>query len=735
MTRAGLLDVFRTDRATLLCVFGLVLLPIAMFAINRSYIYTPAGDLDPWVYAGYHVHLPAMWRFTPWAYYGTRVPYTAVGYVIYRIFGTEPSLYVLAGLQFYVATFSLFYTIRVLFKSPVAGFVAACLLGTNSWFLWAIGWKYIDGPSIACLLFSFAALTAAARQKRWQLATLIWGASMAATAALYLMYVVLLPVEIVAFIILNWFGSRRAVLPITLLLSTGFVGCILLMGVVNWGLGGNFDYFRPTLEVLGDVGSAAEAADYYAPWHFWIWNASWLLFPGFAYVASWVVIATRGRLLLRNLKGEVTPEVSSDAAIVALALACVLAVSGFAFMQLRHYNVLQIWYHENILWPFAFLAIGACFARGLSRLPSARTLLAIATATLLCLAPWIAAALGYITLPPRNAPLVGASSSWLLAPAPQMLSGFVSEPLWVFAGAALLVGSLLSRRWAFPLVATAFLSMMSFVTIPQGVNLDPGPFKPAGRDNSLIIYDMARFIDASRENRPIAFWWDDHDARLDVFQSLGEMYISNPFIPPVVTPEKRVIFVASSVKLRTIERALTDDKHLKLLSVKAMHFQRGKLGIDVAVASVSAEQSPASTPEPTDVSRWPIALANHHYVAIPLTALSPRAGAGPVVIRTPKGAWQYAAEAKLPDGLLALHMPAASLHVKLRVTKGTVGVGVTTADGSTFLNRAFYQASPLPSDVYIDIPRFSDAWQIVISNGDSAASSAVSVYSIDIAEK
>lgn len=733
MTGRGLIAIRRTDRATLFCVAALAILPVVMFSINRSYLYTLPGTLDPWVYAGYHVHFRAMWHFSAWGYYGTRVPYTALGYVLYRIFGTEPSLFALAGLQFYVATFSLFYTIRTLFKSPVAGFVAACVLGTNSSFLWAIGWKYVDGPSIACMLFSFAALTAATHEKPWRLAVLTWGASMAATTALYPMFVVLLPVEIVAFGVLNWYGSRRPVLPVTLLLTAGFIANILLMGVVNWGLGGIFNYFKPTIDVLGEVGSPAEAAAYYAPWHFWIWSASWLLFPAFAYISSWIIVATRAPTLLRSSQGETAKENSSEAGIVALSVACILAVSGFAFMQLRHFNVLQIFYHENIMWPFAFLVFGGCFAYGLSRVQSGRALLAIGVAgALLCFTPWVLAAFGYIRLPLPNDPIVGAPPSSLLLPAIHIFSGNVVESLWVVAGAALLLGSIISRRWVFSLAATLFLSVISIAIIPPNSNVDAGPLKPDERNGPLMIYDMAQFIDDSRGTNPIAFWWDKNDARKQgIYYSLGEMYIWNPFIAPVITADERVVILASDGRLKDVEHSLAVSMGLKILSAKTKHFQRGNLAIDVAIADIAltSRGTRPSVPPSRSLS------AASGTVTIPLQEFIPGAPRGPVLIRTPKGPWQYAAEARIPDALARLHPATASLHLRFRVNSGIIGIGATTIDGSTFLARNFYRPTPYPRDASIVIPRFSDASQIVICNGDSAASSSVMLYSVDLEYK
>ncbi len=579
------------------CVVALLLFPFALLAVDRSFVYAGAGLLDPWVYAGYHAHFASMWHFAPGVYYGTRVPYTALGSIIYSVAGAEPSLYILALLQLYAASFSLFFTIQLLFRNSVAGFIAACLLATNSTFLWAIGWKYIDGPSIVCMFLSFAALSAAARARHWRTSTVLWGAAMAGTAALYVAWLVLLPVEIVAFILLNALGSRRPARLVALLLFGGMATGVVLMGLLNWGLGGPFNFFQPTLALMFDLASPAQRAQYYAPWHTWIWSATWLLYPAFAALASIVLVAVRGGPVFRALARREPHEVSAnDAGLIALATACILAVGGFTFMQLLHFNALQIWYHENMLWPFAFLVFGGCLATGLARLPSATVRAVGIAAPVLCLAPWVFVASGWLHVPLPYGPQSGSPANSLLLPKIFLFSGTIVEPLWMLAGAGLLVGVALRRTWLFPIAAIAFLSMISIATIPYGSNVTSG-LNPQGRDQTLSIYDLSGVIDANRGGRPIFFWWNVTDPDAPLFRSLGEMYASNPFEAPTIVAGERAVILSSDGRLGRVREDLAKRHHLRLFGVSTKHVQHGPIGVDVAIADLApARAQPDAQP-------------------------------------------------------------------------------------------------------------------------------------------
>ena len=160
-----------------------------------------------------------MWDAWPHEYYGSRVPWNVLGFIVHRFFSPGTSLIVLALLLFYASAYSLLYAIYALFKNASAGFIAACALGTNSWFLLAIGWNYVDGPSIACTLLSIAALVATAHGSLSKTSSAVWGVLSAALVALYPFNLILIPVELLLFLGIDRLANRRAGLNIAAFLG------------------------------------------------------------------------------------------------------------------------------------------------------------------------------------------------------------------------------------------------------------------------------------------------------------------------------------------------------------------------------------------------------------------------------------------------------------------------------------------------------------------------------------
>jgi hypothetical protein len=104
-------------------------------------------------------------------------------------------------------------------------------------------------------------------------------------------------------------------------------------------------------------------------------------------------------------------------------------------------------------------------------------------------------------------------------------------------------------------------------------------------------------------------------------------------------------------------------------------------------------------------------------------------------VRTPSQPWAYAATIRIPPRIKGNHFGKAYLRVRLQVENGNLGVGVTTADESTFIDRKFFLKSPRPYDAYLTIPALKDAWELVFCNGDTNVSSTAIVYSAEIMYK
>jgi hypothetical protein len=698
----------RLDRTSVVCVGLLIILPAMLLVFNRAWVFTSTGTLDPWIYAGYQMHPTRLWHEFPTAYYGSRVPWILFGWTVHRIAGPEASLYILALTLFYVSTFSLYYAIRRTFDNAIAGFAIACLLGTNSWFLWAIGWDYIDGPMIALILLSLAAITGTAKGRRWRVASVLFGAATAATIALFTPNLYLLPIFAGMFLGLNYFGSRRPILTVALLWGAGFVMTFLALCLATWALGGTFLFFMAQVGASFNLLSLRSAMP---SWSAWFWSAPWLLVPAFAFLTSLALLAVRGASVLSALRrDDREPAISVGGNLLVIAAGCVVLTLGFAFMEAMHLGMLLVSYHANELYPNAFLVFGACLAATKSRMQKSYPLSIATAAVALSLAPW-----ALRSLPRFNVPLSQAAQTIIYAPF-LVFSGKLIEPLWMAAGAALVLGTFLSRKVFVPIGMIGFMSLVGATTL--GYSSISGAEETAMRNRALSLYDIAGIIDKVEPQRRLPIWWEKSDPLWPLLVSLGEMmYIEwDPLHrPPTVAPGDRLIFLSSNGTLSATEEHLLKRQHLSTVPVVQQRVQRGAVGIDVAIADIV------------------LSRADFHRVGIPLSGIKspPSAGDRFLRVETPPGPWTNAAIFRVPEELKRRQAGGGYVRVRFRVETGTVGVGITTKADQAWIDRKFFPSSPGIREVYLAVPAFSNTDHIVFCNGGDGTPSIALVYSAE----
>lgn len=580
-----------TSRATESSAFtgALAALPLALLAINNSWVFGRIGYTDPWIYSGYHLHPEVLFRNLPDVYYGTRMPWIALGWAVHRLWAPEVAQYVLRLALFYVATFSLFWTIDLIFRNKAAAFAAACLLGANSWFLWAIGWDYVDGPSIACLLLSFAGIAGTALGSRWRAAAILWGVATALTLNVFIMLVVFLPLEILAFVLLSRNGPRRVSLSAAGLFGLGFLAANIAMALMSVGLGGRILFFLPQIAAAWQVSENREL--WYAPWGEWLGSASWLILPAIALTAGVVVTAIYRRRIfagpeeLRSGSGSAFP-----AQVFAATLICAVAALGFAVMEAAHYYVLEIWYRANSLWPVVFIALGACIAAASADWPPAsRFFLAVAT-PVVCLAPWTLGAMG-IRLPlPIGEPASGLSpgAAMVVHPGPILFSGAIVEALWIAGGAGLLAAAVWIGRPLALVAAIAYLAFLNVATISPYSQIRIPVFADY-RSRALAVFDISRVVDDFASGPIDQFWFDTADDESYLFTSAAAMYLQGKALP--IVPGRRIVLLSTvGDPVEKVKGALAE-QHLAVTPLTRQHIQRGTIGFDVVVAEVSPSAS------------------------------------------------------------------------------------------------------------------------------------------------
>jgi hypothetical protein len=144
--------------------------PLILVLINSNWIFTPAMlSPDPWFYFAFfryfNVYAPSYPSNV--YYFVERLTWNVPGFYIYKIFQPELANYIIHLLVYYVAVFSLYGILKILFGRRTA-LISALLMGSYPWFLRAVGWDYVDGVGIAQLLLLFYLLALSIRSKHWK---------------------------------------------------------------------------------------------------------------------------------------------------------------------------------------------------------------------------------------------------------------------------------------------------------------------------------------------------------------------------------------------------------------------------------------------------------------------------------------------------------------------------------------------------------------------------------------
>jgi hypothetical protein len=370
----------------------LLALPLLLLLLYPEWVVNRWNNCDPWIYTGYFLDYPRHVRISDQGYFGTRLSVILPGYLVYRVFRPVTANYVLHLLLYEVSVLSLFATLKRA-AGRRAALMAAVLMGCHAFFLWEIGWDYVDSFGIAYYLLATWALAGAARE-RWKTGLVAAGACAAALVYCNLSYVVFLPMLAGQYLFTASDRRWRSLGSAALLAGCGAAGLTVLLGVIHASLGGRFWFYWPSIEWA--FYAMQRPNPYKSTTYEWVAQATWLVLPG--------VVGVGGvGYLLRSGRRDGTdrrPAIFFQLNLLATYLLLV-------FLHLRGKPVLQYWYECSLLVPVAFLAAGPQL-RGLVEHWRPRPFAAVCgLAVLLALAPY-------------TLPLAGrlAGDGWLPASGP-----------------------------------------------------------------------------------------------------------------------------------------------------------------------------------------------------------------------------------------------------------------------------------------------------------------------------
>jgi hypothetical protein len=692
----------KVDSGDIVYRLAIVLLPFVLLAINDNWIFSKPLFVDRWLYSGLHLHLPLFLKAFGDTYYASRLPWTVIGWLLHSTFDDATALYILHFAVFYLAVFSLYAAIRTLFANAAAACAAAFVLGTHTYFLAAVGWDYVDGAALSCMLAAIAALASASVRPRWRLAAFLWGVAACAMVSLYILLVLLVPVQIGMFLLLNRLRGNRPVLPAAIWFAVGGVAAMLFFGLLNWLLGGPFLYLLNQISVLATV--AHNRYNYYEPFVDWALGANWLLVIAITFTFSCAYVGLRFKSVAKKIRlGDLgaDPEIS----LFVCCLADIAASLIFGGLQLDHFYVLQMVYNSSALLPFAYLTIGSALAVVVK--PSGRTQQFgfLAAVALITLVPWMLANLGYVF------------------PHEHLFDSLTLELGWILTGALLLVFVVLrSYRLVGAALLISFLSIVNLGAPAGGIDY---PREAAFKPEILSVFDASRALTRYNADARARFWFSRNDPQDQILRSVVATYfwyfrLVNDQFPNLVSaagpqssvmPGDRIVLMTSRGDDPIgLANAAVADRNLLFEQVAKIEIRRPGVAFTMFV---------------TDVKIDPKALARARSLSPAAMTLAPHAAslhptASGVAFRSAPDPWSNIGRMLLLAGCIE---GGGWVAVNVRVTRGTIGVGVLNRKGDTFLVSGSVAASDDIQTVFLRLDSFAATGDLILRNWDKNSSS------------
>lgn len=667
---------------------AVLLLPLLVLWHRSDALFSPLWYTDPWFYLGHFRNLVNFKReIFPGSYYGTRLAWILPGFVVHLAFSPLIANSILHLAVQLTATLSFFSTLRLTVGARGA-FLATMVFSAQPWLWAATGWDYPDGAGIAYFLLAMALYTRAAVQpvRKWSL--LFAGMALAGMAYTHIFLATFTPLAPLYYIGLVWAWRRESLARLTRAMcvwtTAGFAIVTSALCGINYLVEGRFWFYAPSVDR-----ALSMAKDFYFVRSIWQNHelVPWL-WPAVAGTCTAI-------LLLATLLRKTS--LRANAVSLLLSIQLLLAVGYMSYLQKRGTTVLGHHPYVSYLLPFVFLVMGASFW------PAARSVQQGSYIALCCLAALIFAALwynpsGYVTLTSSKAAL--------------------SEGL---ASAGALVLALLLRNHRIgPVLAILGFASFTAMSTAQMVGVGWSTLHCTPEEYSRVMVARQR-VEDYRKDSPIRFWYDKQEAPFHEYLALNSTYlaefnrISDNFPNGCSDPiDLRSLIVVTSQKPNAAEVARA-----------ALNNCWQSLGIQPRIESteVIRRKSDSYTLSLLRIeprSFWS-SSAGELFETIPLEKVK-LAVSGAVIkpdrtglaVTTLSGVGAYAASVAL--GLDRNQSTKFAVHVKLKVLRGKIGVGILNSEQDAFLLEVPAWPAPWVSDVVLQLPSPPVVGDLIIRN-------------------
>ncbi|MGD0005574.1 MAG: glycosyltransferase family 39 protein [Anaerolineaceae bacterium] len=337
-------------------ILVLSIIPIILALINQEWLFTRAGEVDPWAYVSlgyYYFRDPALSN----GYKISRVPWVLIESLIRNLFTPTASAIILT-LTFAVLGAIGFYLLVSRFFGKANGFITAALLATYSYYMVSRSSDYHNTVGGVFLIWSLYFLTLAIQAKKnqpwWFIA---FGATYGIAVHSELVVLGCLPAMVVQFFTYYWCGKKRPIVKAVLFSLVGFLSVTALLGLAALLSGRSFFFFMPQLIKVAFHSESLSTQ----PGNFvWALRAKHLALPVavFLFSAGWIVINVE-KILLSHL--PISRRVWFQLSInLQMTLVGIIWLAGEIFQKdsLSGYHLVHPVYIYTFLAFAGFLAMG-----------------------------------------------------------------------------------------------------------------------------------------------------------------------------------------------------------------------------------------------------------------------------------------------------------------------------------------------------------------------------------------
>ncbi|MBF0465932.1 MAG: hypothetical protein HQK88_13475 [Nitrospirae bacterium] len=375
-----ILDICFNKRIDLYHIVTIAVFPIILLTLNNKWIFTNAFFIyvDPWIYLGYFLdfsgHLNAFKSYFYTNYFGTRFPWIVPGILAYKVFPPLTANYVLHLGFLYTALFSAYFIIKNVLDKNSALFTTI-LLGCYSYFLFSLGWDYVDGAEITYLLLIILCLVNLKKTNEKLLLGFFTGFFYALLLYTNLYMIIYTP----TFLIFFFYGNKALktnfdFVKLATWISISFLLVTISFCILNYAVSGQILFFLPQIKVALDLSLGYHR--WKQPFAVWLFNAGHLVIPVIAFFINLI-------LLFYSFFRK-----TNEKNITLLRLLYVLSFIMAVIFELLKKPVLQQMFYASNLIPFLFLSIATWFYPFLEKLNSKQMLLVVVCSIATLLIPF-----------------------------------------------------------------------------------------------------------------------------------------------------------------------------------------------------------------------------------------------------------------------------------------------------------------------------------------------------------